>query len=225
MSQRDRDIEQSVRWALDRLVVLGIDCVPTHVTMKGRLTEYDTDGNPSVSYCSIPSPVTTALVETVIELYSEEESIAIAMDSERERAIARQESAPPADLPEPRYQDACVHHAPAAWAGMVYRSDRTEDKESLDSASHLSDAGCRRRTESPGYLGCGEGAKHGFNDTLGATGARCVAVRAGHTFRVKPSARQKRTIRRLLPLVLSGKATPAMKLELGSVLREIALLR
>lgn len=164
---------------------------------------------------AIPHVEGTYLREVVVQCIGESEVLALANLLEQERASARQAVGIDRSPDPMEHEVATCHHAPAAWQGMVYRSDRTEDCEPLDSARHLADAPTRQRTESPGFLGYG----------AGETGAVCVAVRHGHTYRCRPTSAQKRTIRRLLPLVLSGRATSAMRLQLGNVLREVALLR
>lgn len=60
---------------------------------------------------------------------------------------------------------------------------------------------------------------------LAHNGAPCVKVCHGKTQRVRPNARQRRKLLRLLPKLADGSASNAMRLEALTVLAEVAMLR
>jgi hypothetical protein len=98
-----------------------------------------------------------------------------------------------------------VKGAPRAHLGMTgsgrlksIDGQRWHGSETLHSARYA--GGKRRQTES-------SLAK------LGAHGAPCVALRRGQVFRLRPPRRLRRTLRRLLPKVVDGTATQAMRME------------
>ena len=226
----ERALARIGEWLSARDVLCGVECAP------------GSDGTP-------------VLYRTIAWIMGEEEIIALANGLEHKRAKARQTSCIPEDVVA-HPGSTMVKWGPSARLGMVNRSDRWEDAESI-LPENLSDVSVRKRTEKPGYLGAGSPEvmrvldqgesrtrrvkiSHRVDgkiverirepDTVWRTqtvvqGASCVACRHGRVFRILPTARQKRCVRRLLPLALQGKATLAMCSELAVTLQALAILR